>query len=209
MQTVDKVASTDIPQLRKFSLPTIASAKRILTLLAKNTGISMAKLTDRSHVSHDVVADFLHALTLSGLVVRVPLQGAATSTATKPSKYMFTSPTIRAAFLDAVGSEMRELIRQGMLLADAVASNIHQNPNMPSDTTLRHAPGEGGADFILNTHTQRAVIEVGRGDKTMRQVQVSMAKYKASFGPVFSDTELKLAAGATVIFVPWEYFALT
>ncbi|QQR53299.1 ATP-binding protein [bacterium] len=209
LATVDKVVSRDIQELGKFDADTVLAVKRLLFILAESDAISNIKLSRVLGISHITIATVLDALVQAELLVRVMPQGSALNASKKPSKFLFMSPTIRAAFFSVAGSQGTSMTREGRLLEDVAGLHLYREFASKGAGSITYDSAEGGADFILKIGARRQIaIEVGRGDKTSRQVVTTMQRVKCDYGLSVSDGPLQLLAQNTVVAVPLDYFLM-
>ncbi|EDK72266.1 hypothetical protein TM7_0618 [candidate division TM7 genomosp. GTL1] len=69
--------------------------------------------------------------------------------------------------------------------------------------------GEGRADFTLLTADGRCIpIEVGLGEKTGRQVLISMKDLNCTYSIVISGTKLNADTKSNILFLPLSIFYL-
>lgn len=208
LASVDKVITKDIQQLGKFSPDTIPVIKRLLYILAESDAISNIKLAEALGISNLTVASVLDILTKAELLIRVPPLGSQLGATKKPSKYLFMSPSIRAAFFNIAGSAGMSLTREGKLLEDLAGLHFYREFEATGRGAVSYDPAEGGADFVLKLGQQQIVMEIGRGQKSGRQVATTMKRVSAKYGVIVSREPLALIAGERTVVVPQDMFAL-
>lgn len=206
---VDKVITKDIQQLGKFSVDTLPAIKRLLFILAESDAISNIKLGEVLGVSQLTVADILEVLVQAELLIRIPAYGSQIGATKKPSKYLFMSPAIRAAFYNISGSAGTYLSRQGKLLEDVLGMYFFQEFDSIGRGAMNYDPIAGGADFVLKLGQEQIIIEIGRGEKTGRQVANTMGRITAKYGLVVSKTPLSVVERENIVMVPREMFVLS
>lgn len=208
LASVDKVVTKDIQQLGRFSSDTIPVIKRLLYILAESDAISNIKLAEVLRISHLTVASILEVLAQAELLIRIPPFGSQIGATKKPSKYLFMSPSIRAAFFNIAGTAGTTQTREGKLLEDLVGLHFYREFESTGRGAVNYDPTEGGADFILKLGQEQIVIEIGRGQKSGRQVATTMKRVSAKYGLVVSREPLALIAGGDTVVVPQDMFAL-
>jgi hypothetical protein len=131
------------------------------------------------------------------------------TTAKKPNKYLFMSPAIRMTFFSFTGQEATYLTRQGKLLEDSFASHFYREFILMNRGVVRYDSAQGGADFILQIlNNKQIIIEVGMGNKDVKQIIATAKKINSDYNLIFSNTELKTNKELKTIFVPLDYYFL-
>ena len=208
LSSVDKVVTKDIQQLGRFTPETVPVSKRLLFILAETDAISNHKLRELLGVTTVTIANILDVLVQAELLIRIPPQGSQVGATKKPSKYVFMSSAIRAAFYNIAGSSGTSLTREGRLLEDVAGLHFYRTFGVVKQGGVFYDSAEGGADFILKTGQTQIAIEVGRGKKTLRQVHNTMKRTPCKYGITICDEELALSEHKDAVKLPWDYFAL-
>lgn len=206
---LDKMIAKDIESLKLFDAQTVANIKRLLFLLADaNDVLSVSKLPNLVGIGSSItIQRVFSVLEQAELLIRIPPYGSQKSRITKPSKYLFMSPSIRMALLGLVGKETSMQTRMGKLLEDAVG--LHLRHELKEQGEIAYDQATGGADFILQmTNQKEIVIEVGMGKKDLTQVKNTMEKIKSDIGILISDNELEYHQKEKIISLPLQYFFL-
>lgn len=205
LSSVDKVVTKDIQQLGRFSTDTIPAIKRLLFILAESDAISNHKLSDLLGVTTITIANILDVLVQAELLIKVPAQGSQAAATKKPSKYLFMSSVIRAAFYNIAGSADTTQTREGRLLEDVTGLHLYRKFGAES---VAYDSAQGGADFIVKTGISQMAVEIGRGGKTNRQVLSTMKRVRCKYGITISNDTLSLNENDNVVKVSWDFFAL-
>lgn len=205
LASVDKVVTKDIQQLGRFSVNTIPTIKQLLFILAESDAISNNKLNELLHLTTITIANILDVLVQAELLIKIPAQGSQATAAKKPAKYLFMSSVVRAAFYNIAGSTDTARTREGRLLEDIVGLHLYRKFGAGS---VSYDSVAGGADFIVKTGISQIAMEIGRGDKTNRQVLSTMKRIKCKYGVTISSSELAVDKDSGVVKVPWDFFAL-
>lgn len=208
LQTVDKVIMKDIPMLGRFSPEMMPVIKRLLYILAETDAISNNKLGEVLGVSHLTIANMLETLSNAELLVRIMPHGSSLNSAKKPSKYLFSSSVIRAAFFHLAGSSATMSTREGRLLEDIAGLHFYRNSkNVGGEVS--YDSSENGADFIFKRGLDSIAIEIGKGKKSPQQVLSTMKRVDCKYGlTICGQTELSLSQDRRAVIVPWDFFAL-
>jgi predicted AAA+ superfamily ATPase len=209
MTTIDKIVITDISKFKNFNVSTLTLGKRILALLVENDTISYNKISQLTNLSAAAVSDLIHMMVQAELIIGIPPQGSAVAMARKPTKNLFMSSTIRAAYYNITGLEATESTRRGKLLEDQVALTLYSKFSSYGNNSIRHDPDVNGADFILNFTDYRIAIEVGNGIKSTDQVKYSMDRFKCRYGIVIHGGRLLLSKEKDIVSIPHDYFSLS
>lgn len=208
---LDKIIQKDIENLKSFDSQTLHSIKRLLFLFADaGDVISASKLPSITGIASVMtVQRVLEVLEQAELLIRVLPHGSHKSKITKPSKYLFMSPTIRMSLLGIVGKEATYHMRMGKLLEDAAALHFNREFISSGAGTITFDGAQGGADFILSIANKRQiVIEIGIGEKDKDQVKKTMESIKCDYGVVIGDGSLAHFAEDKIICLPLKYFLM-
>lgn len=206
---LDKIIKQDLPTLGSFDQDTLGAVKRILFAIAENDTSSLGVLEERFKINRLTIANIFEALEKAELLIKVPAYGSNMTIAKKPNKYLFMSPAIRMAFFYFTGQESTYLTRQGKLLEDSVASHLYREFILRNQGLVRYDSAQGGADFILQImNNKQIVIEVGMGNKDVKQIVATAKKINSDYNLIFSNTELKINEELKTVFIPLDYYFL-
>lgn len=208
LSSVDKVISRDIQQLGRFKPETTPVIKRLLYILAESDVVSNNKLSEILGVTPVTVAEILDVLVKAELLVRIPPHGSQAAAAKKPSKYLFMSSVVRAAFFHMAGSSATVATREGRLYEDIAGLHYYRSFDALKYGNVSYDSSEGSADFIVKLPDSRVAIEIGRGSKSSRQVRETMKRIECKYGLVVCDDDLTLSNDEMVVHIPWDYFSL-
>lgn len=206
----------DVMAYKRFDNPTVATIPQLLFLLAASVEVSVSKLARTLSSNDRTIKSVLSALEKTEIITAIPPKGASHGHIGKPSKYLFTSPAMRAAlcgFGGVITPESDSSLR-GKLLEDVVGLYLKR---MFLDAPLTRAiveydPSQGGADFIVSSDGVKrnsVVIEVGANKTTSKQVIQTMNDMNAKYGIIITSGKLEVDAANNVARVPFEYFFLT
>jgi len=207
-QMINKVAYTDIPQFASFDFETLNKIENILYLLSSDVGMSVAHLSDTIATKSNLVHDILDALVKAGLLIRVLPYGGHFKQVRKPSKYLFTTPALRYYFLSSRDSVGVFSNYQGFLFEDIAGMYLNKILEKFGVSSLTYDVCEGGADFIVTRGEKKIIIEVGAGEKGVKQVTQTMDKTHGDFGIILHSGKLDLNEKNNVVSIPWIYFLL-
>jgi predicted AAA+ superfamily ATPase len=206
---VDKIISVDLQALKQFKSETIGALKRLIFVLSDCDVMTYDSMAKAVGVSRGQIINMLDALVKAELLIKVPAYGSNISATTNPSKFLFMSPAIRAAFHDIVGLPDTVATRQGKLLEDAAGLHYYRELVTKKIGSLAH-PFEkdgGQADFILRVDNMRQIaIEFGMGTKGYKQAENTLKKFGGNYGLVFSASPLGINETHNVVTVPLDYF---
>jgi predicted AAA+ superfamily ATPase len=178
-------------------------------MLADADVVSRTKLATTLELDPRVLGGLLSALVKAELLIEVPAKGLAKIAVSKPRKYLFMSPAIRATFQQIAGLVETEETRKGRLLEDLVGLYMYREFVTRQLGYLAYNPGEGHADFTLQTNMGTQIpIEVGMGRKTARQVLTTMKEMRSTYGIVISATHLAVNPTENILFLPLPIFYL-
>lgn len=206
---LDKIIKQDLPTLGSFDQDTLGAVKRILFAIAENDTTSLGILEERFKINRLTISNIFEALEKAELLIKIPAYGSNMTVAKKPNKYLFMSPAIRMTFFYFTGQEGTYLTRQGKLLEDSFASHLYREFILRNQGLVRYDSAQGGADFILQIlNNKQIVIEVGMGNKDVKQIATTAKKINSDYNLIFSNTELKINEELNTVFIPLDYYFL-
>ena len=207
-QMINKVVYTDIPQFASFDFETLNKIENILYLLSSDVGMSVAHLSDTIATKSNLVHAILDALVKAGLLIRVLPYGGHFKQVRKPSKYLFSTPALRYYFLSSRDSVGVFSNYQGFLFEDISGMYLNKILEKSGTSSLTYDVSEGGADFVVTRGEKKIIIEVGAGEKGIKQVMQTMNKVQGDCGIVLHSGKLGLDEKNDVVSIPWNYFLL-
>jgi len=206
---LDKIIKLDLPILGSFNTDTLSAVKRILFAIAENDTTSLGKLEDKFLINRLTIASIFEVLEKAELLIKIPPYGSNMTIAKKSNKYLFISPAIRMSFFYFTGQESTNSVRQGKLLEDSIGAHLYRDFIIRGQGAIRYDSMEGGADFILQiSNDKQIIIEVGMGDKNIKQIINSSKRINSNYNLVFSSAELKIDPEYNAVFVPLDYYFL-
>jgi len=207
-QMINKVVYTDIPQFASFDIETLNKVEKVLYLLSGDVGMSVAHLSDTIETKTNLVHLILDALVKAGLLIRVLPYGGHFKQVRKPSKYLFVTPALRYYFLSSRDSVGVFTNYQGFLFEDIAGMYLNVILERSGSSSLTYDVAEGGADFVITRGDRKIVLEVGAGEKNIKQVMQTMNKVHGDLGIVLHSGKLQLNEDKNVVSVPWSQFLL-
>jgi predicted AAA+ superfamily ATPase len=212
-KTLERVISVDIPRITQFSAETVSKIPMVLYALAETEQLSLNSLSDKGDldISRPVLTSVLETLERTETIWRIYPHGSHMSQATRqPSKYLFTSPAFRSMYFNFIGNTRTRDNYKGKLLEDTVGLYLNRLFNGKPDTSVTYDSVSGGADFIVRQGKETLVLEVGYGEKSFKQVLMTMAKENvhARYGIVVSERPLEVNEEKNTISIPLNYFLL-
>ena len=208
---VKRVLFHDLPALYSFDRDTCEGAMRILALFATShpERISVSNLSRDIGLSRKTVYSVLQALVDSELIFPVPPYTKGRSLARKPKKYYFTTPTLRAAILQALGWILDTKDTLAAMLEDAVAATLYRLKYTGSLVGLHYDPE--GADLIAIARTSIGPhpipVEVGWGRKDRKQAEKSVRRFEAPYAVIVDDSDSPHVRDS-VVWIPKHIFLL-
>jgi len=206
-QQIDRLVERDLPELGKFDTDTLAMIKNILLLVSGSGEVSVTNLANTlKGISTVTLVNVLETLEKAEMLIRVYPYGSTYKKVRKPSKYHFMTPAIRHTLLTIVEGESAFANNKGKYLEDIIALTLYREFTQKLASPTFYDSAKGGADFILKLSNKKIAIEVGYGNKGVRQAQATLEKIKGDYGLVISDSDLSLED--KIVKVPLKYFLL-
>ena len=208
---VDRMINKDIQELGKFDAQTLGLIKRLLFIMADATdGLSVNKVSTTLNIDRNTLTAILDALEKAEVIIRVAPHGSNISAVKKPSKFLFMTPAIRMSLLSITGLDETFLTRRGKLLEDVAGLHFYREFVSTGAGAVTYDTAEGGADFVLQIANKKQIaIEVGMGDKELRQVRNTMSKVKCDYGIVICTSDsVVISKEDGIVKIPLQYFLL-
>jgi len=206
-QLIDKVATKDLLEYANFEVETIEFVKNIMLLLSGSSEISITRLTKTiSNISTNTLINIFEALEKAEILIRVYPYGNVYRKVRKPSKYHFMTPAIRHALLTIVEGERTFENNKGKYLEDIVALILYREFKERLTSPIFYDSSQGGADFILKLNKTKIALEIGFGEKGVKQAGFTLQNIGGTYGLVISDDPLDIVNN--IIKVPLQYFLL-
>lgn len=207
-QTLTNIQLKDIPQLGKFDTKTLNKMNQILYAIASADAVSLQSLTKEFDMSINTLAEILSVFEKSEVLLRIYPHGSHFGQVRKPSKYLFLSPAYRSMFFNLLGSSYQYDNYKGKLLEDAVGLYFYRILGLRFGASLTYDSSAGGADFILTLQNKKIMVEVGYGEKGLKQVVNSLKSIGGDYGLSISPSRLKFSEQENAVSVPLSYFLL-
>lgn len=210
-KTLDRVVSGDIVSTGKFSSDIVSKIPAILYAVADMDAFNFSTIADNFGISRPKVSEIFDLLVHTEVLHRIYPHGShlnQTSSARKPSKFLFSSPAFRAMYYKMIGNIISPENAKGKLLEDLVGMYLHRILNKNPGTSLTYDFAQGEADFILGMGNKRIVIEVGAGKKDYRQVVATGKKVKPHYGLVIHEESLEYSKESEAVKIPLRIFLL-
>jgi predicted AAA+ superfamily ATPase len=188
-QTLNKIISSDMTNLRKFETGTLHKISSILYAIASADDVSLRKLGDNFGIAIDTLVDIFNTCAKAELQIRVYPYGARYAQVKKPSKYLFTSSAYRSMFFHIVGSQAPYEKYKGALLEYIVGLYLSRLFSASNGIATTYDSSEGSADFILTMQNKTIPIEIDFGTKGYRQLAKTMQHIKSNYGLVISAAQ--------------------
>jgi predicted AAA+ superfamily ATPase len=205
--SVDKIITDDVPNLKAFSRETLIAVRKIVKFLAiKPLGpVSYEKLASATETpgketsaskkpSTRTVGEILDVLEKTHLIIGVKPYGGARVLRKSSANYYFMHPCINAALRYRYGWYKPSDEQKAIFAENIVASYLYRMKE--TLTGLRKPEGlfydhrEGGVDFLITDANGEVVpIEVSIGKKGRRQIAGAIERFDARYGIVMAETE--------------------
>lgn len=205
----------DVVSYGRFDAATMSAIPQLLFLLASSVETSNTNLSSKLRTDQRTVKSVLQALEKTEIITAIPPKGASRGRVGKASKYLFTSPAMRAALCGFGGviTPDNDSSLKGKLFEDIVGLYLKR---MFLDAPLTRAiveydPSKGGADFIVSpdgTKSNSIVIEVGVSKSSSKQVIQTLNEIQGKYGVIVSSGVLEVDEENNVLRVPIEFFFL-
>lgn len=206
-ELIEKVIKKDLFELEKFSVDTIDKIKNILLMTASSDEVSITSLAKNlTDISINTLIDIFNALEKAEMIIRVYPYGSVYKKIRKPSKYYFMFPSLRYSLLNIIEGETAFEKYKGKYLEDIASLYLYREFSQKGISSVFYDSAKGGADFILQIGNRKIVLEIGFGDKEMKQAEHSLKKIQGNYGLVISRSELSLHNN--IVKVPLDYFLL-
>lgn len=205
----------DVIKLGRFDVPTISAIPQLLFLLASSSEVSINGLCGDLKMNQRTVTAILAALEKTEIITAIPPKGAHNGNIKKSSKYMFTSPAMRAALCNFGGiiTPDNNAVLRGKLLEDIVAMYFKRLflDSPLTRSIVEYDTAKGGADFIISPDGKKPssiAIEVGAKKTTPKQAVQTLNDINGKYGAIVTSGQLGLHAAENIVTVPFEYFFL-
>lgn len=206
--TLQQIVLKDLPLFASFDAHTLDSALRVLLIVSGSDTISLQNISGAiGSISAPTVSKLLDAFVNAEVIVAVPPRvGSARGAVVRSPRYHFLSPSYRAALLAEVGLLNFEK-HCGLLLQDAAMLYLHKIGRIKGLVRVSYDPSEGGPDFILGRDEKQIPLEIGWGEKTVRQAMSRVGTQEGDYGLVVSNNTLSIVNN--IVHVPLRTFLLS
>jgi predicted AAA+ superfamily ATPase len=210
-KSLDRVINKDISGMQSLSSDSISRIPAILYAIADMDSLNFTKLADKFSIYRYKISEIFIALEKAEVLHRIyPYASHFNQVTKKPSKYLFSSPAFRSMYYKTIGNTISEQNSRGKLLEDLVGMYLYKLCDKQPLKSLNYDSGEGGADFIFSSGSDKIVIEVGVNKKEYRQVIKTANKVKSKYSIIISEQqdELELNEKDNALKIPLSYFIL-
>ena len=191
------------------------SGLNVLQLIADSPAFSLRRIAESiGDISRESISNLLGGYSKAGLIQTLQPYGSAKEMTRKANEYYFASSTVQAALWQRVGGLTEDEKQLGKLWETFAANSMFRMKkasNLVED--LFYDYRDGGADFIVQLRNGDLVpVEVGWGEKDVRQVLTTLERIGGDYGVVVSDRAegyRKVETGEgdfDVYFLPREIF---
>ena len=210
-KTIEKVVSTDMPNIKHFTPEIISKIPSILYTLASTDQCNLNSLSKSIGINRQTLTSILETLEKTETIWRLHPHGSHHAQVRKPSKYLFTSPAFRSMYFSLVESTSKQDVFKGKVLEDAIGLSLRRLFSEKPLCSITYDSSEGGADFIINKNDNIIVIEVGYGKKNITQIVKTMERIGGKtpcYGILVSQNPLKIHPEENIVEIPISYFLL-
>lgn len=209
-EMIDRIIYKDIATVENFSPDIITEISRVLYLLSGSDIVNVDNLSKTvQNISRPTLISLLEALERADIIWRLYPYGAHHKQTRKPSKYLFVSSAFRSLYFNLIESTQHYDEYKGKLLEDVIGMMLRkQGQGLRGLSSINYDNSQGGADFIVQNADKKIVIEVGYGNKDIKQVIQTMQKpgLENSYGVVLSENPLQLHEQHNIVEIPLNYF---
>lgn len=207
---LERIIYHDLATVGSFKQKNIPKIKSLMTFLAlKKPGrLSYGSLSNNIDKSKNFVERALRSLEKTGLLLSTMAYGGAGKTTRKSPRYFFATPTIKYSLMEKIGRWENSKAQIGMLLEHLVASRLFRMKKakkIEGPSGIFYDSRKGGADFLVSFKDYKIPIEVGIGEKSVRQVETTMDRFNSPYGVLICDTEVEKEN--KIIKIPHELFS--
>lgn len=200
LEMLNNVIYKDLTFQSSFKNDTLRNFPGLLLMLASFEDVSIQKLADALKVNHETVIEMIAALQRCELIEAIPSYGAADKKLSKPPRYAFIAPMIKAAFLWNIGKFNQENSVYGRLLEDAAVLYFVRAKEMRRIIDISRRWGDGEADYSITTpDSKKIAFEFCFGEKSDEQVRQTIGATNAKYGILVGEGELALRENIVVI----------
>lgn len=210
-KTLDRIINGDVVKCGRFNSEIISKIPSLLYAVADMDELSFNKLANIFEISRPKIMEVFEVLENTETILRIYPHGSHLNQIKKikkASKYLFTSSAFRAMYYNMVGNIITNENYRGKLLEDVTGMYLNRILYKKINKSITYDNAQGGADFIVGWERERIIIEVGSGDKGVRQIKSTMSKVDAKYGFTISNNDLNLIEKENIVQVPFEYFLL-
>lgn len=213
VNTINKVVSIDMPNIKNISENNRTTAQRIIRRLSlqKSNEISQNKLSNELKTSVANINLVMNLLEQTHLIFHCENYTSTSNRSSNNWKYYFATSSLKYALSSQIGNPEKNTPEfEGMLMENLVASTLHNTYLNREDffTLYYDNPKGGNVDFIVDNEIKSPIpIEVGRGKKDKKQIKSAIESYNAEYGIIVSNNTDKIEKINDIIYVPVRTFS--
>lgn len=217
MQTIRSIIRIDLPKqaTHTFDQETLDIVLKLLWRLANSSDTSLRNMADEFGKDAKTIGNVLQALEQAELLIKMlpysesRRHRAGMKPTTRPNKYLFMSPTMRAAILNGIGGRNLLDEKRGYLLEDAFALYFYKEIIQSGSGSVMYIKDdkEASADFMVERAGSFIPVEIGSGvNKSCKQViNVIKNTKNCPYGFIFCDCEEVELIEGKIIRVPLRF----
>ena len=208
-----RIIERDIDSYGDFSKISHIVAYQILEMIAmsKPEELSLNKIANTVNSSHGTVKVLIDTLIKTQLLFSIDVYGSIMKRNRKASEYYFSTPQFKSSIARNNGQVVGNLNEyKGILTENLVASELFKlKDRLRTTFQIFYDPRKGGVDFLVKGLMDKVVpIEVGYGEKSVKQVKRAISAYKSNYGIIISNNYSQIRKEDDIIFIPLMTFSL-
>ncbi len=206
---LEKVINEDIPAIKVFDKEVLDKIWNLLLLFSVSEKLNYESICNKLDISKPTLNEILNVLTKAELIYPLRPYGSVGKIVRKTPKYKFIAPVIKAALLWHVGKLVHTPDLYGQLLEDVISFYFYRINQLKKIFGVYYDVEKEGADFILTLNDgSRIVVEVGYGQKGIKQIRKSGKKVEPKYSVLVSERELNVNTEENTVFIPKQIFLL-
>lgn len=208
-RSIDRILGTDVTKIGQFTPDVVARIPQILYSLADSEVASINSLSKALEMPRPTLSRVFDALVQVEVLYRLESNTSHTAQTRHASKYLFTTPAIRAMYFTLTGSTRANQQILGHLLEDAVGLYLRRIFGERSLTnSINYSKDAGSADFVVRHRQTTYVIETGLGKKATRQIENTPGVPTKRIGMLLANDQLAFDERKNIVTIPVREFLL-
>lgn len=212
-KSVETVITKDFGKIKNITTDTQSYAMRILKFMAQKYpgDVSQNKLSSELKCSFSTINTLFNLFEKAQLLFHFDNYGGINHRIKKAQQYYFATPSIRHIINLKFGvTNLKEEEYEGILYENFVASSIFNLMNNEDffDFDTYYEKRKGGVDLLVKKSFENPIpIEVGRKNKSKRQVINAMNIHDSDHGIIVSKKTDTIKKDGDIIYIPLKSFS--